>query len=146
MEINKNNSNQLVDLNETSYIKIIADNLADFVQYQATKIALVSVLTNLLLVIVLTRKKMRNNPTNIVISASAISDLLSLFTAWPEKFYMITFGFDGRFNGLLRCSRISLWLTNLSEIFHTASIWLTVLLAAQRYICIRNLSSSDRQR
>lgn len=111
--------------------------LGEIVALQAPRVAVLSIISNLLMVSVLTRKRMRHNPTNIILCASTLADLLTPLSSWPVKFYAYTFGLSGKHAVLFKCSRLVIILEYLSDVFHTASIWLTILLAGQRCICIR---------
>lgn len=122
---------------EPSSYASFSRRLARFVDSQAPRIALISIITNSIVVAVLAQKNMRN-PTNMILGASALADLLNPLVAWPVKYYLFTFGRSYKYAEMFRCSKTYIIMLTFSEIFHTTSIWLTVLLAGQRYICLRH--------
>ncbi|XP_074597822.1 sex peptide receptor-like isoform X3 [Brevipalpus obovatus] len=97
---------------------------------------LMTSIANGLVVIVLSQREMQT-PTNIVLLAMSISDLLTLMCPAPWYFYLYTLE---HYTELLYPSLlcyIHLCLVDiLPTIFHTASIWLTLILAGQRYIYV----------
>lgn len=97
---------------------------------------IVTIIANSLVVIVLSQREMRTS-TNLVLTAMAISDALTLLFPNPWYFYMYTLGNHSK---LLyppeACKAYVLMVEVLPAFFHTASIWLTLLLAGQRYIYV----------
>lgn len=98
---------------------------------------LTTVLTNCLVCLVLVKRPMRS-PSNVLLIAIAVSDTLTGVCPLPCFVYFYTLGHSANDyvpNGwcfLLHC------LTDyLPTIFHTTSVWLTVSLAAHRYVCLR---------
>ena len=92
--------------------------------------------TNLLIVIVLSQSHMRT-PTNLVLLAMAIADLLTLLSPAPWYFYLYTLG--NHQNALYPprlCYIFHCMYEVLPALFHTYSIWLTLLLAGQRYAAL----------
>ena len=93
---------------------------------------IITVLANIMIVLVLSRADMRT-PTNLVLLAMAVADLLTLVFPVPWYFYMYTLG---QYVHLLHPSILCNLYYYMSEIlptfFHTASIWCTLLLACQR--------------
>lgn len=94
-----------------------------------------TIFCNSLVIIVLSQKHMRT-PTNLVLMAMAISDLLTIACPSPWYFYVYSLGnmevvssvwFGFSFEIMLECA---------PQIFHTASIWLTLALAMQRWIYV----------
>lgn len=97
-----------------------------------------TIITNLLIVIVLSQVHMRT-PTNIVLLAMAIADLLTLLVPAPWYIYLFTFGnYHQILYPPLKCYIFHCMYEVLPALFHTYSIWLTLLLAAQRYVKINS--------
>lgn len=107
----------------------------------------ITVLTNSFIVVVLSHRSLRT-PTNVVLGAMAISELLTGLVCLPWLLYYYTFkGFEtDQQQGLppFWCNVFPYLATILPSIFHTAAIWLTVYLAVQRfiYICLPKLVRS----
>jgi hypothetical protein len=97
---------------------------------------IITIIANTLIVIVLAQNHMRT-PTNLVLLAMAIADLLTLLFPAPWYFYMYTFG---NHNKILyppsACYAYHCMIEVIPAFFHTASIWLTLLLAGQRYLSL----------
>lgn len=96
---------------------------------------LVTIVTNILVMLVLLRKHMRS-PTNIILSAMALADMLTGLFPLPMYFYFFTLGNYADYPPYNWCYVYKLFAEYLPMIFHTASIWLTVFLAILRYIYI----------
>ncbi|KAF7639492.1 G_PROTEIN_RECEP_F1_2 domain-containing protein [Meloidogyne graminicola] len=100
--------------------------------------------TNSFIVIVLSHRSLRT-PTNFVLGAMAISELLTGLVCCPWLLYYYTFqGFKtDEQQGLpsFWCWLFPYLATILPSMFHTSAIWLTVYLAIQRfiYICMPKL-------
>lgn len=105
--------------------------------YASLIICVVGSLANVMNIIVLTRKDMIS-PTNVVLTGLAIADLAVLLDYIPYTCHMYlrpnshsvidrwTYGW----------ALFVLWHSNFSQVFHTVSIWLTVVLAVWRYIAV----------
>lgn len=88
--------------------------------------------TNILICIVLLRKNMRS-PTNTLLVAMAISDMLTGLTGLPVYIRFYTTGLN-EYVPYDWCW-LYLYLSNyIPTIFHTASVWLTVALAIHRFV------------
>ncbi|XP_054711356.1 sex peptide receptor-like [Uloborus diversus] len=97
---------------------------------------IITVIANTLIVVVLSQRHMRT-PTNLVLLAMAISDMLTLFFPAPWYFYMYTL--NNHANILFpptACYAYHTMIEAVPAFFHTASIWLTLLLAVQRYVYV----------
>ncbi|KAF5286709.1 hypothetical protein FQA39_LY16192 [Lamprigera yunnana] len=96
----------------------------------------ITIIANTLIVVVLSKRHMRT-PTNVVLMAMALCDMFTLLFPAPWLIYMYTFG--NHYKPLWPISICYAW-TVMHEIipnmFHTASIWLTLALAVQRYIYV----------
>lgn len=104
--------------------------------YVMPALLVITIIANTLIVVVLSQRHMRT-PTNLVLLAMAISDLLTLLFPAPWYFYMYTLNNHSK---LLypppACYAYHNMIEVLPAFFHTASIWLTLLLAVQRYIYV----------
>ena len=96
----------------------------------------VTIVANTLIVLVLSKRHMRT-PTNTVLMAMALSDMLTLLFPAPWLFYLYTFGnHDQPLTPLAACYAYHIMNEVIPALFHTASIWLTLGLAVQRYIYV----------
>ena len=92
-----------------------------------------TMITNCLVCAVLLRPSMRS-PTSTLLVAMAFSDTLTGLL--PTPCYLIFYGF-GLYEDWVPfnwCLPYQYFTEHLPTVFHTASVWLTVALAAQRYI------------
>lgn len=93
-------------------------------------------IANTLIVIVLSKRHMRT-PTNVVLLAMALADMFTVLFPAPWLFYMYTFGNHYKpFYPVSACYAWTYMHEVLPNLFHTASIWLTLALAIQRYIYV----------
>ena len=95
---------------------------------------IITIIANTLIVLVLSQRHMRT-PTNFVLLSMAIADLLTLLFPAPWYFYMYTL--DNHKKILYpptACYCYHCMIEVIPAFFHTASIWLTLLLAGQRYV------------
>ncbi|GFO26647.1 FMRFamide receptor [Plakobranchus ocellatus] len=94
-----------------------------------------TVVNNSLVCIVLLKRHMRN-PTNAILVAMAITDMLT--GLFPIPVFIYFYGTE-RFHEWVPydwCLMIDFFMEYIPTIFHTASIWLTMALAIQRYIIV----------
>ncbi len=99
-------------------------------------LVVVTLVANTLIVLVLSKKHMRT-PTNLVLMAMALSDMFTLLFPAPWFLYLYTFGNHGSPLGTLAaCYAYHVMHEGIPGLFHTASIWLTLALAIQRYIYV----------
>ena len=99
-------------------------------------LVVLTTLANILVMLVLTRKSMRN-ATNVILIAIAVSDSLTGLVTLPT--YIYAFNHYERKHlklteGWCEAFMISKWF--ISKAFHTISVWLTVCLGLQRYISV----------
>ena len=121
--------------------------------YLATGICAFGVVVNILNVIVLTRKKMIS-PTNLLLTALAISDGITMMLYLPFVicFYLIHGTEPSPERNSLKATVFLQLYAWFSVVSHTTSIWITVTLAVFRYIKIKftgagvNLCSMRRAR
>ncbi|CAO1419194.1 unnamed protein product [Diamesa tonsa] len=97
---------------------------------------LITIIANSLIVIVLSRRNM-SSPTNSVLLAMALCDVFTILFPGPGIIYMFTFGQHSKPLGPeIMCYLYTFFNETFPSMFHTASIWLTVALALQRYIYV----------
>ena len=84
-----------------------------------------------------------SSPTNTVLLAMAVCDLLTIVLPcpWYIYFYMLD-GHDNVNWSVSSCFIFEFSLETTPQIFHTASNWLTLTLAIQRYIYVCHPSSA----
>ncbi|XP_037077143.1 LOW QUALITY PROTEIN: sex peptide receptor-like [Pollicipes pollicipes] len=96
----------------------------------------VTIVANTLIVVVMSRHHMRT-PTNLVLMAMAVSDMLTLLLPAPWMLYMYTFGnYRKPLDSIYACYMYVTMTDTLPSLFHTSSIWLTLALAVQRYVYV----------
>ncbi|KAF7286426.1 hypothetical protein GWI33_005344 [Rhynchophorus ferrugineus] len=96
----------------------------------------VTIVANTLIVVVLSKRHMRT-PTNIVLMSMALCDMFTLLVPAPWLIYMYTLGNHYKpLHPVPICYTWSIMHEVLPNLFHTASIWLTLVLAVQRYIYV----------
>ena len=80
---------------------------------------------------------MKKKSFNQVLMAMALSDMMTLLFPAPWQFYLYTFGNHGEpMRPLAACYAYRMMIEVIPNLFHTASIWLTLALAVQRYIYV----------
>ncbi|XP_069114775.1 sex peptide receptor-like [Argopecten irradians] len=94
----------------------------------------VTLITNILVIAVFARKKMRS-PTTILLIALAMSDTLSAGAISYIYVYIYGLGHADTPMDYPMCYFYD-YLSHLSSLFHTASVWITTCLGIQRYIVI----------
>ncbi|KAL1516907.1 hypothetical protein ABEB36_000740 [Hypothenemus hampei] len=105
---------------------------------------MITMIANTLIVVVLSKRHMRT-PTNVVLMAMALCDLFTLLVPAPWLIYMYTFG--NHYKPLQPVTVCYTWYIMseiLPNLFHTASIWLTLVLAVQRYIYVCHAPTARR--
>lgn len=106
--------------------------------YLATAVCIVGIVANLLNIVVLTRKNMISS-TNCILTGLAVSDGLTMAVYLPFAlwFYVLNGTEATPRRNNLAAVRFMLFYAVSSVLVHTASIWLTVVLAVFRFIFIR---------
>jgi len=92
-----------------------------------------TMITNCLVCAVLLRPSMRS-PTSTLLVAMAFSDTLTGLLPTPCYLVFYGFGLYADWVPFNWCLPYVYFTEHLPTVFHTASVWLTVTLAAQRYI------------
>jgi Serpentine type 7TM GPCR chemoreceptor Srw len=121
-------------LNDAFFLEDVPFSTAVF-GYVAPFIIAVTVVTNLLVCLVLIRPGMRT-ATNAVLVAVAFSDSMTGLAPLPCYIYFYTLGGQHDWVPYRWCFLYFCLIDYVPTVFHTASVWLTVLLAAQRYVCV----------
>ncbi|KHN74794.1 Substance-P receptor [Toxocara canis] len=102
-------------------------------------IILVTLITNSLVIVVLSHRNLRT-PTNHILLAMAIAELMTGLSSCPWFIYYYTLGgfLIDQHEGLnpFWCRFHSYFAVHFPTIFHTTAIWLTVFLAIQRYVYV----------
>lgn len=103
--------------------------------YIAPVLILLTLVTNSLVIVVLMKKHMRS-PTNVLLAGMAFSDMMTGVIPLPIFIYFFSVGHYRDYVPREWCMAYRMLYDNIPTVFHTASIWLTVGLAVQRYIYI----------
>ncbi|CAG0904877.1 unnamed protein product [Darwinula stevensoni] len=123
-----------------AYFNVTAQLCMDFALplygYMMPILLVVTVISNTLIILVLSKRHMRT-PTNIVLMTMALADLFTMIFPAPWLFYLYTLGNYVRpISPTSACYAYAIMMEILPNLFHTASIWLTLALALQRYIYV----------
>ena len=104
--------------------------------YVMPVLMMITFITNSIIIIVLNQYNM-SSPTNTVLKSMAVCDLLTICLPGPCYVFFYTFN---SYNSIkwnkTFCYIFEHMMETMPQIFHTASNWLTVTLAVQRYIYI----------
>ncbi|CAI2725365.1 unnamed protein product [Schistosoma spindalis] len=95
-----------------------------------------TIITNCLISIVLNYPTMRNS-TNIILLGIAICDLLTVLLPLPVYLCFLTSNLFSENLTISKGYSVTYLTTILPTVCHTSSIWLTVLLALQRFIYVQ---------
>ncbi|XP_052873722.1 sex peptide receptor [Anopheles cruzii] len=123
-----------------SYLNVSCETILSYsiplYGYCTPALLLITLTANSLIVIVLSKRSMAS-PTNFVLMAMALCDLFTVLFPAPGLLYMFTFG--NHYKPLSPVAVCYAW-NALNEILpamcHTASVWLTLALAVQRYVYV----------
>ncbi|UXI18854.1 hypothetical protein NH340_JMT04797 [Sarcoptes scabiei] len=105
--------------------------------YLSLGVCVFGIIANVLNIIVLTRKNMES-PTNAILTGMAVSDLLVIASYIPyviHNYIRTEISPEQMYN--YGWAVFTLFHAHNTVLFHTISIWLTVLLAVWRYITVR---------
>ena len=104
--------------------------------FVAPILLIVTVIANTMVVIVLSQTNMRN-ASNTILLAISLSDSMTMLVSTPYFFYMYTLSnYKHPLESPLLCYLWTYTTDIIPTLFHTTSIWLTLVLAAQRYVHI----------
>ncbi|XP_074653300.1 sex peptide receptor-like [Tubulanus polymorphus] len=111
--------------------------------YLTPIVILFTIITNSLVCLVLLKPHMRS-PTNMLLVAMAMSDTFTGVFPSPAFVYFYMFGHHKQYVPYEWCMVNEYITGGIPTIFHTASIWLTVALAVQRYIYVCHTLAARR--
>lgn len=103
--------------------------------YASPILVILIIVTNTFVCIVLLQRNLRT-PTNLLLVGMAVSNTLTGIFPLPSYIYFYALGNYRDFVPHEWCYLNITLSLNLPTVFHTASIWLTVALAAHRYIYV----------
>lgn len=102
--------------------------------YLQPTLVLLTTLTNLFVVGFFLSKKNRGKPTNLLFVSIALSDTLTGVTLLPNS--VEVYAKDVYMLSEAWCNAYMLLRLYVSPVFHTVSVWQTVVLGIQRYLCV----------
>jgi len=104
----------------------------------AIAVCILGIVANSANIVVLTRPSMRS-PINYILSGLAVSDGLTMLAYIPfAMLFYVLYGVEvSQQRNRLSVVLFVLFYARFSVVVHTASIWLTVVLATFRYVIIR---------
>ena len=104
--------------------------------YVSIVVCVFGIISNIMNIVVLTQKSMVT-PTNYLLSALAIADMLTMASYLPCAMYFYCISVpDPNYNHPYGWILYLLFNTNFIITFHTIAMWLTVALAVFRYIVV----------
>ena len=132
---------------EENYTKLYGtEGLKDFQHwysqihgYTSTVVCVIGIIFNILNILVLTRKNMISS-TNCILAGLAVSDMLTMISYIPfAVHYYCIYGHNpySPERNSYQWARFLMFHANFSNITHTCSIWLGVLLSVFRYIFVK---------
>ena len=113
--------------------------------YISLVVCLFGMLANTLNIIVLTRMDQRISPTNAILTGLALADNLVMIEYIPFTFYMYILRERPVYERFSYPWTVYVLIhAHVTQVFHTISIWLTLLLAVWRYLSVAHpLRSRD---
>ncbi|XP_040168561.1 sex peptide receptor isoform X2 [Anopheles arabiensis] len=132
--------NCLASEGNTSYLNVSCETILNYsiplYGYCIPLLLLVTLTANSLIIIILNKRSMAS-PTNCILMAMALCDMFTLLFPAPGLIYMYTFGNHYKpLSPLIACYVWNALNEILPAMCHTASVWLTLALALQRYIYV----------
>lgn len=103
--------------------------------YVTPPLSVIVTVTNILFIVVFAKSGM-SSPTHILLRWMAISDMLTVLIPSPCFVYIYLLGNYKEFVPYDLCVVWDYFTNFIPTITHTASIWLTVVLAFQRFLCV----------
>ena len=107
-------------------------------------VALLTLLTNGLACGVLVRRRMRS-ASNAILAALSVSNTLTALAPAPVYLHFYALGHHTEFLAIGWCTPYTLLASYLPSSFHVVSVWLTLLLAVQRYLHVCRSGSGGRR-
>jgi len=99
-------------------------------------LTIITMVSNTIIIIILSRPSMQS-PTNCVLLSMAVCDLCTILIPTPWYIYLYTLGHHTNAEWTaVTCFLYDFLSVTVPQIFHTASNWLTLALAVQRYIYV----------
>ena len=134
-----------VDEERLSLLASYAVWYAAYHGYVSVVVCAVGIVGNIFNVVVLTRPHMASSSTNCVLTALAVSDLLTMIVYVP---FAVQFYCRRRPRAVVRANTFGwtaflLFYVHTSVTAHTVSIWLAVLLSVVRYVYVRPRSTAS---
>ena len=111
--------------------------------YLLPPVVVFTIFSNTLTCIALLKKHMRN-PTNIILLAIALLYMSTGIIVLPGAIYYYTLGNHKEYIPYNLCMITRVVHLAVPRIFHAASMWLTVMLALQRYISVCHPQVANR--
>lgn len=142
VNINSDNQMEFESLLRTSYcycnsaIRNLAIKYKNYHGYVSLIVCAFGIITNVLNIIVLTRKDTRTAPINRILTGLATTDVLVMLEYIPFVIYKY-FVLPEKRIFLYELAVFVMFHMHFTQIFHTISIALTLTLAVWRYIAIR---------
>ena len=109
--------------------------------YLALLVCLFGSVANLFNIAVLTRKEMRS-PTNVILTGLAVADLMVMIEYMPFAYRHHIRAIKDTFT--YPDTLYILFHAHFAQVFHTISIWMTVMLAVWRYLSIVHMHTASR--
>lgn len=104
--------------------------------YVAPFLVLLTAILNSLVVVTLAQRRMRSS-TSIILASVAICDMLTAVTQLPWFMYAYTFGGYAEYPSYFWCIVYRFLASHIPVIFHTSSVWFTLMLAVHRFLGIQ---------
>jgi len=99
-------------------------------------LTIITMVSNTIIIVILSRPGMQS-PTNFVLLSMAVCDLCTILIPTPWYIYLYTLGHHTNAEWTaVSCFLYDFLSVTVPQIFHTASNWLTLALAVQRYIYV----------
>ena len=134
-----------VSMSDTEQLMLLEENdlFVPINGYVMPVVVIITLATNCIVCAVLLRPHMRS-PTNALLVAIATSDMLTGVWSVPGYAYFYMGGAYREWVPYRWCFVYQVLAEYIPTMFHTASIWLTVALAVQRYIYVCHAMSARR--
>ena len=129
---------------EDSVLQEFSNNYVKIHGYASLVTIVFGVLTNILVITILQQKKMKT-PTNLILSALALFDMLTMIPYIPfaVKFYVIYSANEVPPEvWTVEWVQFAAFVLSFTATTHTISIWLVVNLAVLRYVQVKKSASS----
>ena len=111
--------------------------------YMCPPAAIASIILNALVIITMLQQKMRS-PTNYILAAIALTDLLTAAVLLPFFFHLYTLNGYKEYPTLWMCRIFWPMFRAVPSVLRTASVWLSALLVIYRYVNVNAIPSRRR--